>query len=182
MEEIWKDIEGFESLYQVSNMGQVKSYDMEVKYPTGTVRIQKGRILKPGSNMGYPRVNLCKDKKVSVKLVHRLVAEAFLPNADNKKEVNHIDGVKSNACVDNLEWVTSSENSKHAFRTGLSSFKVQGDSRKPIIMLDKSGKELRKFPSVKDALLFLGKDPSTGILGASIRFNRNAYGYKWRWA
>lgn len=181
MEEIWKDIDGYEGIYQVSNMGRVKSFDMEVKYPTGTVRIQKGRILRPGSNMGYPRVNLCKNSISTPKLIHRLVAIAFIPNPANMPEVNHIDGIKANANVNNLEWVTGSGNMKHAHKTGLNSFKVQSDTRKAIIMLDKDGKELRKFDSVKDALLFIGKDPHDGSIGQSIKYGRNAHGYKWRW-
>ena len=182
MGEVWKDIEGFEGIYQVSNKGQIKSLDMEVKYPTGTIRIQKGRILSRGKRNWYHRVNLCKNGKSYPYHAHRLVAAAFLLNPDAKREVNHIDGDKTNNCISNLEWVTGSENMKHAFKTGLNSFKVLGDSRKPIIMLDKTGKELRKFPSVSEALTFLGKDPSDGSVGLSIKFNRNAHGYKWKWA
>jgi hypothetical protein len=117
-QEIWKDIAGYEGFYQVSTMGQVKSLDRIIDHPTGGATNRKGRILKQhktGSKRNYHAVEL---KSVGCR-VHRLVAEAFIPNPQNKPEVNHIDGDPSNNRVDNLEWVTSSENQKHALKTGL---------------------------------------------------------------
>lgn len=117
MEEIWKDIEGYEGLYQVSNLGNVKSLRK---------RIDKGKchrhfdekILKPiETNRGYLRVKLCKDRKIKKIRVHRLVAEAFIKRPE--LEVNHIDGNKKNNKVENLEWVTQRENKQHAWITGL---------------------------------------------------------------
>jgi hypothetical protein len=107
MEEIWKDIEGYEGLYQISSLGRVKS----LKDRWGKERIRK---LKTGTN-GYHFINLSKTGKVEVFMVHRLVAKAFIPNPDNKPEVNHKDGSKQNNCVTNLEWATRSENEKYSY-------------------------------------------------------------------
>lgn len=108
--EIWKDVIGYEDLYQVSNHGNVKSFH---KY-------LKGKLLKPGiDGSGYYHVIFCKNKKRKILKVHRLIAIHFVPNPDNKLEINHIDGDKSNNHVNNLEWCTRSENMKHAYNNGL---------------------------------------------------------------
>ena len=115
MEETWKDIDGFEGYYQVSNQGRVRSFAKSW--------YTEPLILKQHINAdGYANVYLSwagKGKKVTTYKVHRLVAQAFIPNPLNKREVNHIDGDKKNNAVWNLEWVTSSENSRHATITGL---------------------------------------------------------------
>lgn len=114
--EVWKDIKGFENLYQVSNLGRIKSlkrYNPNPKYIEE--RILKTKIKKNG----YVEVGLYKKGKKYFKTVHRLVADVFVDNIKNKKEVNHKDGNKQNNNADNLEWVTRSENQKHAFKLGL---------------------------------------------------------------
>ena len=104
MEENWKDIEGYEGLYQVSNLGRVK-------------RVKTDRVLKGYKNTcGYLIINLCENSIVSSKKIHRLVAQAFIPNPDNKSQVNHIDEDKTNNNIDNLEWVTAKENNNHGTR------------------------------------------------------------------
>lgn len=110
MKEVWKDIEGYEGLYQVSNLGNVRSYN----------KGQQWNVLKPCVNTwGYEFVHLFKNKKVKNAVIHRLVAQTFICNPENKKCVNHIDGNKKNNHVKNLEWTTHGENNKHALEQGL---------------------------------------------------------------
>ena len=107
--EIWRDIVDYENKYQVSNFARVKSFCK------GKVKLLKLDV----DNKGYLRVGLYKNGKQKMCLVHILVAKAFIPNPDNKPCVNHIDGNKQNNSIENLEWVTSSENIVHAYELGL---------------------------------------------------------------
>lgn len=118
--EIWKDVIGYEGLYQVSNFGNVRSLDRIVNKPNGVSYIRKGKICKQSkSNLGYMTVGFTvKNIKVN-KYVHRLVAEAFITNINNYPQVNHIDCDKTNNKVYNLEWCTNSQNHIHASKNGL---------------------------------------------------------------
>lgn len=114
MEEIWKDIEGFDGIYQVSNLGRVRSLDRYVNTAIrhSEVRKTKGRILKQGCNVhGYSVVSLGKNHKTYT--VHRLVAKAFIPNPENKPEIDHINTIRKDNRAENLHWVTRSENNKN---------------------------------------------------------------------
>ena len=106
MKEEWKDIVGYEGLYQVSNLGRIKNIKKN------TIKSQRNTF------KGYLQVGLS-NKKDKTYRVHRLVAQAFIPNPENKPEVNHIDGDKKNDNVENLEWVTGKENIDHAIKTGV---------------------------------------------------------------
>lgn len=109
--EIWKDIKDYEGLYQVSNLGRVKSVKKEIKYCNGKIVIYPEKILKGFiSTSGYFAVDLYKNNTRKRFYVHRLVAEEFIENPLNKPEINHIDEDKLNNRVENLEWCTSSEN------------------------------------------------------------------------
>lgn len=141
--EIWKDIKGYEGLYQVSNLGRVKSLrDKNKKY--------REKILKQyKDNCGYYYITLSANSNIKKHKVHRLVAQAFILNPENKPQVNHIDGNKQNNTVSNLEWCTQEENMKHAYRTGLQKAKKGKDnslSRK-VICID-TGK---KYGSTREA-------------------------------
>lgn len=126
MEELWRPISGLEDNYEVSNLGRVR----RIKSGCGTY---EGRILNFIENgKGYVIAPMTLNSKKYRRYVHRLVADAFIPNPDGKPEVNHIDGNKRNNCVDNLEWVTRSENCAHACRTGLFDMsRVINANRKP---------------------------------------------------
>lgn len=114
--EIWKDIQGYENMYQVSDLGRIRSLDRVNSLGQNI----KGKIRKTRmDNRGYPIVRLSKEGKYKDLPIHRLVAIAFIPNPDNKETVNHIDGDKINWSIGNLEWMTTEENTKHAFNTGL---------------------------------------------------------------
>lgn len=113
MEEMWKSIKGFEGLYEVSNLGRIKALDRYVQN-NGGIQHRTQKILKAyGGNNKHLTVVLCKNGKTYPRLVHRLVASAFIPNPDNKPVVDHIDTVPTNNCVNNLRWVTAKENANN---------------------------------------------------------------------
>ena len=114
--EIWKDYKDYEGLYQASNLGRLRSLDRWVS-KNGSMQFIKGRILKLlNHNAGYLSVNLWKNNKVKTYLVHRIIAEVFLPNPNNYKEVNHKDEDKTNNNVNNLEWCDAKYNSNYGTR------------------------------------------------------------------
>lgn len=115
MEEEWRDVVGYEGLYQVSNFGRVKKLARKHIYTNGDVHFYPERFLyrNPNGNV-YTSVRLVdKDFHSIQRGIHRLVAEAFIPNPKNKSDVNHIDGNKHNNRADNLEWATRTENMEH---------------------------------------------------------------------
>ena len=115
--EIWKEIEGYEGLYEVSNTGKVRSLD---RYTTGNRnRLLKGKELRQRKNeLNYCFVHLCKDGISKNTRVHRLVAQEFIPNPEDKPYINHKDANPMNNHVDNLEWCTQQENIQHAYKMG----------------------------------------------------------------
>lgn len=124
MIEKWKDIKGFESAYMVSNTGRIKSKDRTIESGRGWNVTRKSKVIKLSINKatGYYMINLnCRGKKYP-KLIHRLVAQAFIPNKLSKETVNHKDGNKLNNHVSNLEWATRSEQNIHASKMGLKKF------------------------------------------------------------
>lgn len=118
MEEEWRDIKGYEGFYQVSNLGNVRSLDRIFIKSNGRRYNKKGKILIPGlTTKGYETVNLSDvNHKITSKRVHRLVAEAFIPNPNNLPQVNHIDENKLNNFVTNLEWCTNTYNISYGTR------------------------------------------------------------------
>ena len=144
--EIWKDIEGYEGLYQVSNLGRVKSLNYKCT--------KEEKILKLMSDKdGYLYVNLYKEGKRKTYKVHRLVAKAFIPNPENKLEVNHKDEDKTNNKVENLEWMTCKENINYGTRNERSRKSQTNDKKrsKPICGINIKTNEKIEFPSTMEA-------------------------------
>lgn len=157
--EIWKDIPGYEGSYQVSNLGRVKS--MARCYYTGRKHTSKivlkdKMIYRHRDKDGYLFVSLRKDKRLKYFKVHRLVAICFIQNNNNKPQVNHIDGVRDNNCVFNLEWVTALENSNHALNV-TKGIKRLSDSpfSKEVHQYSIDGKFIKTWPSLKEATIEL---------------------------
>ena len=139
--EEWKPIKGFENIYDISNLGNIYSY-------------RKKQILKPQKHEhGYLRIGLQKKNREDVHYfyVHRLVAEAFILNLDQKPQVNHKNGIKDDNRVENLEWVTNSENVRHAIQIGL--FGPQSHSHGKKVKCIETG---NIYPSAQDAANKLG--------------------------
>lgn len=109
-QEKWLPIVGYEGLYEVSNMGRVRSVERVVKTPYSSYTKKEQIVSQHMGAEGYFRVTLCANGKTSHFLVHRLVASAFIPNPKNKPQIDHIDGSRTNNCVDNLRWVSAKEN------------------------------------------------------------------------
>lgn len=157
-------IYNYEGLYEVDEDGNIHSLSRPVlfkdKIGQSTVRHTKDKILKPSVNgNGYAQVRLCKNSSYKVITVHRIVASSFIDNCDNKPEINHKDGNKTNNKVSNLEWCTSSENQKHAYKMGLQKpnktalGKKGFDSTRGIAvgLYDVNGNLLEKYGSILQA-------------------------------
>lgn len=159
--EIWKDIKGYEGLYQVSNMGEVR-------------RVGRNKPLYK-SLRNYYGVKLSKNNIKKYFNIHKLVAETFIPNLSNKEQVNHIDGNKLNNNVENLEWVTPSENTKHAYINRLS----KPTKISPVLQYDLQGNFIREYSSIKEARENV---PNTAqISGVCCGHRKTAGGYIWKY-
>lgn len=119
--EVWKDIKGYEGLYQVSNFGNVKSLSRSKKNHSKMQHIPEKLKSYRVDPQGYLMLDLYKNNKQKTVRVHRLVAEAFVPNDDAKETVNHIDGDKSNNIASNLEWASFKEQNNHFYKKNLKS-------------------------------------------------------------
>lgn len=115
MNEIWKEITGYEGYFEVSNLGNFRSKDRQVKYKTDGLRNYPGKSLLTETIVeGYQRIVLMKEGVRRRFMCHRIVAQEFVPNPENKPFVNHINGIKADNRAENLEWVSQSENERHS--------------------------------------------------------------------
>ena len=181
-EEIWKDIEGYEGRYQVSNFGRVRSLDQQLTYTSrwGTIayRPTKGKVLTARKiHGGYLGVLFKVQGKTEMKLVHRLVANAFVPNPQNLETVNHIDEDKTNNRADNLEWMSRADN----VRYGTGSQRKRTPMRK-VEQLTTDGQHVAYFDSIKEASEATGVQ--TRHIGGCCRNEygaKTAGGYRWKY-
>lgn len=200
MKELWKDISGYEGVYQISNLGRVKrlAYISEIS-PRGYKQYMhfSEKILKPYTDKsGYVYTHLSKAGKTNAYLLHRLVANHFIPNPENKSTVNHKDGNKINNNINNLEWATRSEQTQHAYKLGLNNSKVglSGDSNYaygkrgdlsynaiPVYQLDKNtNKIISEYGSMVEAAKQTGCNVSKiSMVCAGKRITTG--GYKWKY-
>ena len=177
MKEEWRDIEGYEGMYQVSNLGRVRSLDRHVKNWVGK-KLMKGKMISVcNDGRGYLLVNLWKNNKPKNIRTHRLIAKAFIPNPENKPQINHINGDGTDNRIENLEWCTASENIQHAHNTGLAS---NVNKRKKISMKSLDGKTLFIFDSILEASIITGY-PNTGICDCCRGGRATSKGYKWEY-
>lgn len=178
MEEIWKDVEGFEGFYQVSNLGRVKSLPRLHKFAHGYY-MTKEKILSPrtcGKQREYLAVSLQIDGKTKQYKVHRLVAIAFIPNPCGYNEINHKDENKGNNKMDNLEWCTRSYNVNYGSRIE----KQRKALIKPVIAYSKAYEFVKEFDSLVDASKFAKVD-ATNISRACKKEGRISGGYLWKY-
>lgn len=159
IEELWKDVVGYEVLYMVSNIGNVISLD---RYGTDG-RVIKGKELSKNGILTdktpYLSVSLYKDNKKSSIRIHRLIAQAFLEIIPNKTHVNHIDGNKKNNILSNLEWVDRKENAQHAHANGLMDealIKASEATSKEVVVRNILTNEIEKFKNQTQFSLHIG--------------------------
>lgn len=187
--EIWKDIEGFEGLYKVSNLGEIKSVTRTVNSCYNSSMIVKGKLRIQSLKAGYKYVDLSKDGKTKSLRVNRIVAIAFIPNPENKPYVNHINGIKSDNRVENLEWNTASENDNHAFTNNLRKSPLfwagksgsDHNKSKKVNMLSINGEFIKSFGSIREAERITGVQ-SVNISKCCSKKRITSGGYKWEYS
>ena len=185
MKEIWKDIQGYEGLYQVSNLGRIRSLDRYVMNHSKK-ELRKGAIKNVRAGIGnYLIVDLYKGNQQRTFRVHRLVAFSFIDNPMNKETVNHIDGNVQNNRVDNLEWATPSEQNYHFYKHGLKSkenidktVRRMNEANAKKVMCVETGKI---YSCIADVLREFNKKPSGLISRCCKDSKRTAYGFHWQY-
>lgn len=177
-EELWKPVLGYEGFYEVSNLGRVRSLNRPTKNRN---KLAKGRILKGKiSSNGYPTVHLSLNGIANWIHIHRLVALAFIPNPDNLPMINHLNEIKTDNRVENLEWCTALHNNNWGTRTIRSSLsKINHPKRSmPVIQLSLDGSFVAEYPSIREAER-LTKIDFSSIRCCAHHYISTAGGYKW---
>ena len=180
--EIWKDIKGYEKLYQVSNLGRVRSITHTRKNgkERNHICVSKGKILTPGKDSsGYMLVVLSKYGKTKSYRIHRLVADTFLKNKNNLKCVNHKDEDKTNNNVNNLEWCTHKYNNNY----GTKPQRISKANSVRVNQYDKDYNFIKTWNSLTEAEKHLKKDRANVNISKCCKSKvKSAYGYIWRYA
>ena len=181
MSEEWRDVVGYEGLYQVSNQGRVKSLERTFIDKVGRERYFKERVLKPGmGRCGYLLVVLCAGGKPKTLNVHRLVCEAFHENPENKPEVNHINEDKADNRACNLEWSTAKENCNHGTRNERMAKGIAKALSKSVGQYTRDGELVKIWPSAIEVQRQAGF--SQGNVSAAARGKlKTAYGFIWKY-
>lgn len=173
--ELWKDIKDFKGLYQISNLGNIKSLPKKHNLKNGHSYIQKEQILKPyKNNRGYLQIDLVKNGKHYKRQVHNLVATTFIENPNNYIEINHKDENKLNNCVDNLEWCSHIYNSNYGNRNK----KISKALEKKINQYDLNGNFIKTWNSQLEIQKEL-KIPQANISAAVRGVYKQTHGYRW---
>lgn len=178
MIEEWKEVSGFERFYLVSNTGRVKSMS-KFKGTNFSVFCPEKEMKIRDNGLGYMIITLRNNSFIKRFYIHRLVAMLFISNPENKKEVNHKDGNKSNNDYSNLEWSTRLENEAHAWSTGLKTNKNEGNKRsKPVIQMSLDGTFIKEWPSISELSRQFGY--ATGHISKCCKGKFSSmYGFKW---
>jgi hypothetical protein len=184
--QVWKPVKDYELLYEVSSLGHVRSLSRTVTCRYNKTRIHKGKLLKPIYVKGYGKINLFKNNIIKQFSIHRLVANAFIPNPKNKPQVNHINGNKADNRVKNLEWCTSSENELHSYnvlgKIGGKPYlgKLNGDHSKsiPIIQFTMDGGKIKTWSCAAEVERSLGFN-AINIRACALGISKSSNGFKW---
>lgn len=173
MTEIWKDITGYEGYYQVSNLGNFRSLDRIVKHKRYGFHSYPGKSMKVEPTVeGYTRIVFMKEHIKKRYMCHRIVAEMFIPNPENKPYVNHINGITSDNRAENLEWCTQAENERHSVDTLGKTMKGK-TYPKPVRCVETG----QIFSSMNECVKFLGGSSCIEGINKAIKANRKYHGY-----
>lgn len=179
--EIWRDIKGYEGLYQVSNEGRVKSLERKTQHRGRLITIKERFLKQSHDTKGYLMAHLYKNGIDNTLKVHRLVAEAFIDNPDNLPEVNHKDECKTSNVVENLEWCDTKYNINYGTHNErVAKSLTNGITSKPIIQYDLDGNFIQEYPSMHEAARCLGLKQG-GISMCCRGIAKTAYGFVWKY-
>lgn len=193
--EIWKPIKGYEGLYEVSNYGRVRNVPRVIKKELRVMTIKPRMISQYISKIGYPAVTLCKNKQSRCNFIHRIIAEAFIPNPENKPCIDHINAIKTDNRLKNLRWVTRKENSNNPItlkrliesskrperiKKMLETKRKNNSYSAPryVYQFNKDGEFIAKYDSASDASRNTGIHASI-IRGCCMRYWNSAGGFVW---
>lgn len=189
--EIWKAVVGYEGLYEVSNIGRVQSLNRTEIFSSSkglaVTRPRIGKIIIQKDNKGYKRAYLSKGGKVKAFITHRLVAIAFISNPNNYPEINHINGIRDDNRVENLEWCTTSQNMRHAYDVlkrqispnVINVFGGDHPASTPILQYDLNGNFIREWPSAIEIQRELNVN-SPNIIACCRGKQQTCGGFSWK--